>query len=79
MSIDIGPNVLKIAMVGAAIASFVVAGTIAAPVVQTGLVAAGTGLIAWALGRRPGDVAKPKTLADASKLIPVADASDEEE
>jgi hypothetical protein len=77
MKFELGPRAMKVALVLAGVACLTAA-IFLSGAERLEAAMAGTGLLGWAV-RSPGDVAKPKTLEDASKLIPKQPGQDEEE
>jgi hypothetical protein len=69
MTIDIGSNVMKILMVGASLGAFALAAWSSPGIAQTGLVGLGGALSAWALGKRPGDVRRPRTAGEVRRYV----------
>lgn len=77
MKIEVGPQLLKVLMVSAGLACAALS-LRAQGDERAGFFGMATGLVTWALGKRPGDVKKPKTLQDLVPRIPESDFEDEE-
>jgi hypothetical protein len=77
MKFELGPRAMKVALAAVGVVCLVSA-IFLSGTERLEAAMAGMGLLGW-VARSPGDVAKPKTLSDAAKLIPVQPGQDEEE
>ena len=69
MQIDISANLMKVLMVVASLGAFGIGAWSDPGIVQAACVGLGGTLSAWALGKRPGDVRRPRTSKELVRYV----------